>query len=121
MSLIAFIPSASDVTTRQVAMVRADIRNTFSDVLFRASTDLTSDVLAKLVDDCADAFLKDYELASLSNCKIEWYGSNVRTALEDVLGFCHTGARYTFLITALGHLYIHHLHTWMEYVAKMSK
>ena len=121
MSLIAFVPSASDVTTKQVAMVRADIRNTFSDVLFRASTDLTSDVLAKLVDDCADAFLKDFEEVSLSNCKIEWYGSNVRTALEDVFGFGQTGARYIYLTEALAHLYMHHLHTWMRYVADMNK
>lgn len=121
MSLIAFIPSAKMVTTRQVALVRSDIRNTFSDVLFRASTDLTSDVLAKLVDDCADAFLKDFEEVSLSNCKVEWYASNVRIALEDVLGYGQTGAKYIYLMEALAHLYIHHLHTWMRYVADMNK
>ena len=116
MSLIAFVPSASDVTTKQVAMVRADIRNTFSDVLFRASTDLTSDVLAKLVDDCADAFLKDWEQASQTNNKVNWHSSFVLVELEDVFfGYSSqdgtAGARYIFLVEALAHLYMHHLHT----------
>lgn len=117
MSLIAFIPSALEVTTKQVAMVRADIRNTFSDVLFRASTDLTSDVLAKLVDDCADAFLKDFEEASATNNKVNWVTSHVLMALEDgflSLRLQEGGGRYIFLIEACGHLYMHHLHTWAD-------